>query len=318
MSILSRFKSGSSSKSGSKNTTKAPFQTTPATASRLKNILGIKSLAPMPAQAAKAFHLASDPKAGSADFVSLIEGDEALSSRIIRIANSVYFLRGDPVNDIERAVVNIGLEEIRCLLSASMLQGLLGGRHPARKQFWANAVATAICSKTLSSNCPSINSGEAFLAGLVHDVGKLIMLQRGQEQYDKVLEIVATSGCSFVSVEEKVFETNHVEVGQWAAETWNFPQSAIIAIAYHHWAWPKSGQAENSLTPQLLVKIANTIAHSCGFGLPPAMHRYRERATKDLVNAFELLGISEAEGQVLIDNLQRQFEEEMSLYEEQL
>ena len=85
-----------------------------ATANRIKNILGIRELESMPLQAARAFQLASDPKANSADFVHVIEQDEALGSKIIRVANSVYFFRGTKATDIEKAVNNIGLNELRC------------------------------------------------------------------------------------------------------------------------------------------------------------------------------------------------------------
>jgi len=300
------------SSAGSKTTT---LKTTPATAERIKNVLGVRQLESMPAQAARAFQLASDPKAKGADFVSVIESDEVISARIIRIANSVYFFRGTPATDIDKAVANIGLDELRCLLSASMLRSLLQGRHPAREQIWANGVATGICSRGLS-RYTNISEGEAFLAGLLHDVGKLIMIRRGGELYDKVIRKVAADHISFVEAEEAVFELNHVEVGKWVAEIWNFPQPAIAAIAGHHEAWTKDPKKMGKATSvRMLVKAADTVAHSLGIGHPSHLASFRKRAEEDLPNAFAQLGISSQDGEQFRKNFERQFEEEYSRYQ---
>jgi HD-like signal output (HDOD) protein len=269
----------------------------------------------MPAQAARAFQLASDPKAKGADFVEVIESDEVISARIIRIANSVYFFRGTPATDIDKAVANIGLDELRCLLSASMLRSLLQGRHPAREQAWLNGVATGICSRSLS-RFTNISEGEAFLSGLLHDVGKLIMIRRGGELYDKVIRKVAADHVTFVDAEEAVFELNHVEVGKWVAEIWNFPPPAIAAIAGHHDGWTKDPKKMGKATPiRMLVKAADTIAHSLGIGHPPHLASFRKRAEEDLPNVFEQLGISTQDGQGFIKNFEKQFVEEYSRFQ---
>lgn len=92
--------------------------------SELRIFWEFQKLESMPVQAAQAFQIASDPKAKQDDFVKIIEADEALSARIIRVANSVYFFRGTKATDIENAVNNIGLEELRCLISATMSEKL--------------------------------------------------------------------------------------------------------------------------------------------------------------------------------------------------
>lgn len=290
------------------------LKTAPATAERIKNVLGIRQLESMPAQAARAFQLASDPKAKGADFVQVIESDEVISARIIRIANSVYFFRGTPATDIDKAVANIGLDELRCLLSASMLRSLLQGRHPAREQVWANGVATGICCRALSGYT-NISEGEAFLSGLLHDVGKLIMIRRGGELYDKVIRKVAADKISFVQAEEAIFELNHVEVGKWVAEIWNFPVPAIAAIAGHHDAWTTDANKMGRNTPiRMLVKAADTISHSLGIGHPSHLTSFRRHAEEDLPHVFDQMGMSHQDGQGFIKNFEKQFSEEYSRY----
>jgi HD-like signal output (HDOD) protein len=290
-------------------------KTTTATAERIKNVLGIRQLESMPAQAARAFQLASNPNAKGSDFVKIIESDEVISARIIRIANSVYFFRGTAANDIDKAVANIGLDELRCLLSASMLKSLLQGKHPAREQVWANGVATGICCRALA-RFTTIPEGEAFLCGLLHDIGKLIMIRRGGELYDKVIRLVASSGKSFVEAEEEIFELNHVEVGKWVAETWTFPAGVIRAISGHHEPWPKDSKSTGKYTDTaLLVKAADIIAHSLGIGHPPQFSSFRRGADEELPHALQQIGIGTTDGRSFIQNFDKQFEQEFARYQ---
>ena len=305
------FSGGGKSKSGSR----LP-RTSPAVAERIKNILEIRDLEMMPVQAARAFQLASDPQAKGADFVSVIESDEVISARIIRIANSVYFFRGTPANDIEKAVANIGLNELRCLLSAAMLKSLLQSRHPAREQIWGNSVATAIACRLLSRSAKQISSGEAFLCGLLHDVGKLIMIRKGGGLYDKAIGVASTERKPFVEAEEDVFELNHVEVGKWAGEQWNFPEQVIRAIAGHHNPWPNTDPASGDpITAETLVKAGDTMAHALGLGHPAHMKSFSRFMEQDLDKAYHAVGLSRADGDKFLETLEAQFDKEISLYQ---
>ena len=287
-------------------------KTTSGTAQRIKSLLAIRHLEPMPIQAARAFQLASDPKANSSDFVGVIEADEALSSRIIRIANSVYYMRGEKAKDIEQAVANIGLEELGCILSAIMLRSLMRGKSAAREQAWSNAVATAICCRELSTKTKKIKQSEAFLSGLVHDVGKLVMIQKDPKRYGQVIDRVANGEKTFLEAEDEVFETDHVEVGKWVAEVWNFPAPAIEAIAHHHRAWPKNG-AQIALHSSL-VKVADAISHVAGIGHPSTFRGFRESFAEQAPEIRKVLGVSNEELDNIIETVKRSFDDEYTFY----
>ena len=288
-------------------------RTSLATEVRIKSTLGIRTLESMPIQAATAFKLASDPAARTSDFVKVIEADEVLSARIIRIANSVYFRRGAEAKDIEKAVAAIGLDELRCLISATMLRSLLQGKHIAREQLWANAVATAIACRMLSRQT-NIDEGEAFLCGLLHDVGKLIMVRRGSKLYENVLGLVK-AGKDFVTAEEEVFDLNHVEVGRWIGEKWHFPESAVRAIAFHHHRWPDSDSERSRGTSQaMLVKAAGTFAHAAGIGHPAGFQVLQNRAADEIPHAVTQLGLTTGSGSSVVESLKGQFDKEYSLY----
>lgn len=294
---------------------KAP-KVSKASADRIKNILGISQLEALPAHAAQAFQLASDPKSKLSDFVKIIESDEALSARVVRIANSVYFLRGTPATDIDKAVANIGLNELRCLLSATMLRNLLQGKSSLRKQVWANSVATAIFARGLSRYVQNISAGEAFLCGLVHDVGKLVMIRRAPDLYQQVLNLVSTTDLDFPAAEEKIYELDHVEVGAWVAQSWAFPESVIDAISRHHAPWPVDGRdLKEGKDLALVIKGADLMAHSAGIGFQSGFNSFKERSTEGARKFYSLIGISNADGESFIQLNKREFEQNVSLYE---
>lgn len=298
------------SRTTKKDTTVEQKKTTYAVQARIKNILGLKKLTPMPANAMQAFQLASDPKAAINDFVRIIGTDEALSARILRVANSVYFSRGAPATDIQTAVANIGIEELRCILSAALIRNLLKGQDTFREQLWSNAIATAVFAKGLARFCPNITASEAFLSGLMHDLGKLIMTKETASLYQKVNLKVSTGEFSFIEAEEIVYELNHVEVGKWAADSWNFPALITQAIVEHHLPWPNRKDRINIGT---LIGIADTIAHAEGIGHPRGMIGFKQAATEKLASAWKLLEISNEQGLQFIQQQLRQYEENLNM-----
>lgn len=292
------------------NASRALMPTSVATAERIKNILGTRDIDSMPAQAARAFQLACDPAASAAQFVEVIESDEGLSSRVIRIANSVYYFRGVRAADIQTAVANIGLDELRCLLSATLLRNIMAGRDKRREQVWGNALATGIACRGMARTVGT-NQGAAFLCGLVHDIGKLMIIRRGAELYDKVLQRVASGNVDFIQAEEEIFQTNHVEVGKWLAEQWNFPENAVRAIAFHHEPW---AEVPDRKSPEVMVKAADILAHACGLGHRPEMRKFQERAENELPQALSVLGVSTENRDSFIKKFKADFENEQALY----
>lgn len=289
-------------------------KTSRADEQRITETLGLRHLDSMPAQAAKAFQLSCDPKSTLDDFVKIIESDEVLSARIIKIANSVYFRRGDQAKDIANAVANIGLNELRCLLSATMLKSLLKGNSKFRNTIWANSVATAIATKQLAyyTNIPE---GEAFLCGLLHDVGKLVFLQKLPQKYEKIIQTYQNSSKESVIIEEESLDLTHVEIGKWLAEKWGFPESVRRAITFHHHRWPTLASEKGKATsPAMLVKCGDLIAHANRLGHSSTVSGLGSLAIEQRSEICTQLQISESELKNIESAVTRQFEAEFSLY----
>lgn len=288
--------------------------TSVATRERIKNILGIRELESMPAQAARAFQLSSDPRASLNDFTKIIESDEALVSRIIRIANSVYFYRGTPADDIEKSVTNIGLTELRGLLSATMLRSLTKSKHPIREVVWKHSVSTGMFTRYLARQTNNISEGEAFLGGILHDIGKLVMISKNPQGYAQVVSL-QNQGIASIEAEEKIFKVNHVDVGKWVAQSWNFPPKTIQAIAFHHEPWPVDNGRNSKQSLPFLVKAASALSHASGVAESLTYSKSQPRNKNELLAAFSFLELDEKAGSSLLDSLRKIFQEEYGSYE---
>jgi HD-like signal output (HDOD) protein len=282
-------------------------------AQSIVNVVGARSIPTMPGAAQKAFSLATDPNAEARDFVEVIESDEALSGRVVKIANSVFYDRGSNPNTIEAAVTVIGLNELRALLSATSLSEIFPSKHPLRNTLWTNDIATALAARTLARQLAPEMEDSAFLAGLMHDVGKLLLLQRCPEEYVRVVRIVETEGLPFQEAEVRRFPFSHTEVGQLIAEQWRFGPELTQAIRGHHDNWPNHNPKQK-LELKFLIKAADHIAHHLGLGHPSTFTRFRNKRTEELGILWEYLGLAPQDRAPLLQSIEKAFTLECDLY----
>lgn len=273
------------------------------------NLVGANSIAAMPSSAQRAFQLATNPDAEARDFVELISSDEALSARIIKIANSVFFDRGSRSESIEECVNKIGINELRSLLTANTLADILPSRHSARSQLWANDLGTAISAKILCERILPAKAASAFLGGLMHDVGKLLLLQRRPDEYSQIMLLVQQKTNDFSLAEQELFAFDHTQVGQLIAEKWMFTPDITEIIRSHHQASP----SKTSLP--YLVQCANSISHSLGLGHSKGFGALRNAHTEKLPAMFEALEIQSNDAKDLVKHCQLSFESDRELYQ---
>lgn len=286
----------------------------PAINDTISQFLGPNSLPPLPRTAHKAFSISTDPSTEISDFVEILEADEALSARVIKIANSVYFDRGTRSSTIEDAIHVIGINELRDLLNASTLSGLFYTRHPARIQLWSNNVATALTSRILAQIIIPEKKDALFLGGLVHDIGKLLLLKRNSEEYSTIMTEVISKNISFPEAEADRNVFTHVELGQYIGERWNFSPDVLFMIRHHHETWEF---LDSSIELNLLagiIKAADLISHSLGLGHPSNYGKFKNYCLDQLEEMWEYLNIKPEERKGILSEAKRLFEVEYDLY----
>lgn len=273
--------------------------------------LGLKDVPSMPATAREAFRVAVDPESDIRDFIDVIEADEGFSAKLLKIANSVFYDRGGGSKTIEDAVNVIGLTELRNLLNASVLSGLFPVKHYLRAEFWSHNLATALTAKVLSHYLLSDGRQGIFLAGLMHDVGKLLILQQHVDNYEEIVKKALASGVESTVSEVAVYPYDHTDVGRMLAEQWKFSSELIEVIGCHHKEW--SELPKDSLVS--IVKLSDMIVHVGSFGCEHDTVAYHRIYAPLLEEAWMHFGVPLREQKKIIQQAEIDFHSEAQNFE---
>jgi|LJSS01.1.fsa_nt_gb HD-like signal output (HDOD) protein len=235
----------------------------------------IEQLPSMPPIVAEALQLLSLPEVNAATVAQLIERDQALTARLLRIANSPYYGFPRTITTVRLAISLLGNDAVRELLVAATLYEFLHTGADSdwdRQLFWRYCLYCAAAARHTARLLGYQPAGEAFTAGLLHDIGVLLLAAYLPAEFTAILRYQQRSGCSYVEAEQAVLGTSHAEIGSWLAERWNLPPVLIATIAYHHTTEPlppvpspkvPSSSVLHSLPQPLtaLVALAEYLAH---------------------------------------------------------
>jgi HD-like signal output (HDOD) protein len=220
----------------------------------------IESLPPMPCSLRSLLRVVQNEKASAAELVELIENDEGLSAKILRISNSAYYGVRGKVQTLSRAVMTIGFHEVRSICLFSLLlgsfpvSGRFGRLH--RERLWKHALATANHASGIARVRSWISREEAFDLGLLHDLGWLAMLVHYRDDFELVNQLAESEEIPLWEAESH-FDLKHVQIGRWIAVKWGLPEAYESVMAFHH-----SPERSRSFQPQArIVFLANALSH---------------------------------------------------------
>lgn len=228
----------------------------------------IGELPSLPSAFMAAVKVLSEDDVPASACIEAIERDQALTVRVLRLANSAFYGAPGQVSRIGDAVQMLGLRTVASTLAVVSLQATLGALRCEGfcfDTYWRHTLCTALAARELA-RVASLDTGEAFLLGLLHDVGKLVLAMTSPLQEAQALRICVSEGVAMHEAEHRVFGVSHPEVGAAVARQWNFPASLAEAIAGHHAPAPIAAGQRLNLTQ--LVHLADHMAH--GLETPPA------------------------------------------------
>ena len=193
----------------------------------------------LPAMPAVALELLQTLSGGDPDvdaLASRIARDQAITARVLRVANSPFYGLQMRVGSIHDAIVVRGFSAGRSLvLTRAVVTTLPAGKCAgfSADRFWRHVLGTAVAAQALAR--PLRRKPESlFIAGLLHDIGRLVMLSANPEGFARVIQIAAERDCHLVDVEAEIFGCDHTAVGAAIAQHWNFPADIVEALAFHH------------------------------------------------------------------------------------
>jgi putative nucleotidyltransferase with HDIG domain len=246
-----------------------PMMSDPAPEQMMEQILRrVGDIPPLPVIATKILSMINDPDLDVDDLVSVIEKDQGLTARILRVSNSAFFGLSRKITTVKEAVVTLGLNNIRnqvlTLCARSMLEGRTEGYALEAGGLWDHSLGAAFCAERLASGLGLTGiADQVFVGGLLHDIGKSILSCYVATRFEQILRLVDEHGKTFVDAETQELGFDHAEIGARVALRWNLPEALVDMIAHHH---GPNRESENR-TQVCVVHIANAIASMLGFGL---------------------------------------------------
>ncbi|MCA9726682.1 MAG: HDOD domain-containing protein [Candidatus Eisenbacteria bacterium] len=203
-----------------------------------RNINRIQNLPALSDVVAKIVALAEDPKVSGQEVAEIVGRDQAMVTAILKIVNSPFYGLNRRVSSINHAIVLLGYRTIRNIaLSTSLVNTFSGPEGDARfdrKRFWTHAVCTAAAAKLVARRLRDTDSEEAFLAGLIHDMGRIVFSHYFGPEFTAVLTLWSERKMDLLEAERVVLGMDHAEAGALVARKWNFPAAVAEAIGAHH------------------------------------------------------------------------------------
>ena len=186
--------------------------------------------------------------------------DSALTAKTLRLANSSFYGMPNKVTTIQQAISVLGFHSIRTMVTACSVTTSFGSGRDAHfdfEAFWRHAIATAVCARVLAPHF-KLNPDSAFTAGLLHDIGALVIVSQFPDAYRAVAAHQREHDCQAMTAERTVLGVDHTAIGRALTAHWRFPPAIQEAVAAHHMA-PAQG-TEISLAT--IVNLGNILSHA--------------------------------------------------------
>lgn len=206
-----------------------------------------------------------DPRSSISDITKAMSGDEGLVANVLKLANSAYYGFPRRIVSITEAVVILGLNTLKSIVYTTLAKNMLGrevkGYALDRGELWRHSVACGIICREIARKNRLGDIEAYFVAGLLHDIGKIVLGDYLEKEYEEVVRLVNESLKPFNEIEREVLGFDHAEVGGLLAKKWNLPEFLVDAIRYHH--CPEEGKTLGSK----VVNVGNSITLMMGYGL---------------------------------------------------
>ena len=226
----------------------------------------IKEISTLPQVMRRVMEIVLDERSSSKDLAREISHDQALTAKILKIVNSAFYGFYRQIASVEQAVVILGYKEIRSIAITVSVVDMIGSKHSRasfdRKKLWEHSIGVGMISDIIRENCCRFEEA-AFVAGLLHDIGKVVLDEYFAPEYDPVVQRFQEEERSLVDIEQETLGITHAEVGYILAERWNLPKSISHAVLKHH----QEPRSDSSTPLEGIVYLSNGLAKQKGIGL---------------------------------------------------
>lgn len=259
----------------------------------LKKLDQIEDLPTLPAIAMEVNKMLLDEDTTINKLSDTIEKDQAMVSKLLKLVNSAFFGLGGKISNIAHAVVVLGFNTIRnAVVSTSIIDAFsikedLNGFDIT--DFWKHSLAVAVTSKSLAEKTGIRSADDCFVGGLLHDMGKMVLLQHFRDLFQEVWRAVKENNQSFYEAEKIQIQIDHAQIGGYLARKWQLPMALVDTIRNHHDVKPNVNDPSLSMTVHAADIIVNTYATDSNSKSDVRLSDIHPDAVKAMGNQFDTI-----------------------------
>ncbi|MBI4528520.1 MAG: HDOD domain-containing protein [Deltaproteobacteria bacterium] len=227
-----------------------------------REVMDKHKLPPLPVVASKVLSMIEDPNLSIREICRLLADDPALAARVLAISRSLHYAQRSAPTSLQRAVQVLGLRNLRTVVIAAATQGLFSMSNNISENLWSHSLAVALACRALSERVGYPETEQAFLTGLLHDVGEMILIHGDPQGFERVVREVQQNKVSLLVVEKRTYVFDHAFIGFTLLDSWNLDPEMGQAILTHH------DGAENGNPKELatILASANYLSYKAGLG----------------------------------------------------
>lgn len=199
-----------------------------------KVLAKVKELPTLPDIVFKVNEVVNNPNTSATDLEEVIARDQAIAAKILRLVNSAFYGLPGRVDTLTRAIPLLGFSTVRNLVLSLSIFDMISISEFDMKQFWRHSFATSVAARAIAMTDGLPDAESQSLAGLLHDMGKIVLFQSFVKEYAAVQQAVEQKGLTFIQAEQSLHSLDHAEVGYAISERWGFPANIAAAIGHHH------------------------------------------------------------------------------------
>jgi putative nucleotidyltransferase with HDIG domain len=275
-----------------------------------KLVRRIREVSTLPHIVAQVIEVANNVNTSAIDLAEVVESDPTLAARVLRTVNAAAYGLRNRVTTIVKAISYLGFTEVRKIAITASVSSLFREEHSQgrydRRRLWKHLVSVGVISRLLAMRCRVENFEEAFLAGLLHDLGIILIDQHLNREFNNIVAAL-TEEKTTPQIEFEIIGFDHTQVGAEVAEKWRFPPSVVDAMKYHH-------NANLCQTPNrslvAVVEVSNVLCTLKGITSMGIQNLATPRS-----ETFQTLGVDRHDLKVMWDDVEASLEQSRVLIE---
>ena len=265
----------------------------------------IENLPTLPIIVQQIQRLIASPSSNMGQIAAVITKDQAIASRVIRLINSAFYGMGGKVTSIQQAIVLLGLNTVKNLVTGVSVVKMFEDAGVAsifdRQKFWMHTFACALGSRAIAREIHAAEPEDFFLAGLLHDIGILVLDQFFHGEFIGVLQCAVGDKTDYTKAEQNILGITHQEIGEYVAQKWKIPELLVHSIRHHHNPATTDSACAGSIVAIAAVHVADIAAFNRGLDLG-----YKNGVKPYHTVAMRSIGISESRVNELFDGVEKE------------